>query len=229
MKVEISIKHADLNKRIDAVEEKIQTEVQSLKTSVEEMVTEEVKKAKKRIEDEVNESVRFLEESLKDKMAEIKEHAIFNEQYSRKSSVRIFGVEESQDENVEEKVTTFFNEILQTEVKSEDIDICHRIGKPSMPNMPPTRRKQRPIIVKFTSHKMKSAVMRKKKDLKDTGYGMAEDLTYEIYKRLSDIKKLDSIEKCWSVDGKIRFIKKGERAINIIKNGRDVEKLLAGE
>lgn len=76
---------------------------------------------------------------------------------------------------------------------------------------------------------MKLVVMRKKKDFKDIGYGMVEDLMYEIYKWLSDIKKFDFIEKCWSVDGKIRFIKKGERVINIIKNGWDVEKFFVGE
>lgn len=34
----------------------------------------------------------FIQESFKDQMAEINEHAIKNEQYSRKSSVRHFGI-----------------------------------------------------------------------------------------------------------------------------------------
>lgn len=57
-------------------------------------------------------------------MAEIKEHAIYNEQYSRKSSVRIFGITETDVENVEDKVIQFFNDVLHTEVKSEDVPSC---------------------------------------------------------------------------------------------------------
>ncbi|KAJ7323714.1 hypothetical protein OS493_031130 [Desmophyllum pertusum] len=210
-------KHTKLDKRIEGVEEKIKSEIQSLKSSVKTMVTEEVKKAKKKIEDDVNESINFIEESLKDKMAEIKEHAIYNEQYSRKSTVRIFGITETDEENVEDKLVQFFNNVLHTEVKSEDIDICHRIGKinpsPNMPTMSQAASARYPTLVINI----------------DTGYDLVEDLTTDIYKRLCDIKKLDSIERCCSIDGKIKYIKKGERAINIIKDGRDVEKLMAGE
>ena len=109
----------------------------------------------------------------------------------------------------------FFNNVLKVEIKPEDIDITHHIGRrdrdvQAVSQSAPNRRRSRPIIVKFISQRSKVLVMRNKKDLKDTGYSIAEDLAPQIYKRLKKIKDLATISKCWSVDGKIKYVKNGE-------------------
>ncbi|KAI4466265.1 l1 transposable element-related [Holotrichia oblita] len=51
------------------------------------------------------------------------------EQYSRRNCIRIFGVEEQSDENVEEKVKSLFVEKLGVHIAEGQIDRCHRTGK----------------------------------------------------------------------------------------------------
>ena len=70
--------------------------------------------------------------------------------------------------------------------------------------------------------------MKKKKDLKETEFEIAENLTPQIHLRLQKIKNLATIHKCWSVHGKIKYIKEGESTIRVIKNEKDVESLLSG-
>ena len=105
-------------------------------------------------------SLSFAEESaLKDKMAEINKHTLSNEQYSRKSSVRLFGKPEEEGEGIERKAVKFFN-------------ISHQTGKvhnviPVKQSGRDRRRRHRPIIiVKFISHESKVLVMKKRKILK---------------------------------------------------------------
>ena len=68
------------------------------------------------------------------------------EQYTRKNSLEIEGIPENvcNDEDALLKVA----EILNIDVKQEDIAICHRIK----------RKKSRPIIARFVSHKVKRAL-----------------------------------------------------------------------
>ena len=68
--------------------------------------------------------------------------------------------------------------------------------------------------------------MRKKKELKDTDFGIAEDLAPQIHQRMKKIKHLPIIDKCWSVDGKIKYIKKSESMVKMIQNEKDAELLL---
>ena len=58
-------------------------------------------------------------------MAEINEHAINNEQYSRKSSIRYFGIPASEGEQTESKGVNFFRSVLKVDIKAEDIHIFH--------------------------------------------------------------------------------------------------------
>ena len=79
-----------------------------------EEVRKECGKVKGKLEEDFNHSMAFMEEALKEKMAEFKEHSrIYNEQYSRKSSVRLFGIPEKEDENTESQAITFFKDVLK--------------------------------------------------------------------------------------------------------------------
>ena len=56
-----------------------------------------------------------------------KTHAVENEQYARKSNVKIFGVKEEKSEDTKSKVIKIFNEKLG--VSLQDVDVAHRVGK----------------------------------------------------------------------------------------------------
>ncbi|GJQ69972.1 hypothetical protein Trydic_g13350 [Trypoxylus dichotomus] len=63
------------------------------------------------------------------------------EQYSRSSNLRIFGLHEDEDEDLEERLLSLFQYRLEVVIKKQDIDYCHRL---------PHRRGQHPpVIVRF--------------------------------------------------------------------------------
>ena len=68
----------------------------------------EVDEKLKKVQEEFNSSTNFIQMSLKEEIAAVREHALHNEQYSRKNSVRVFGITEDDGENVEGKVIEFF-------------------------------------------------------------------------------------------------------------------------
>ena len=83
------------------------------------------------------------------------------EQHSRKASFRIFDVAENKGENVEDIAIKVLKGEIDVDVKSEEIDIAHRVGGFRNDGKP------RPILVKCVSHKSKAKVMRNKKKAKN--------------------------------------------------------------
>lgn len=123
------------------------------------------------------------------------------EQYSRRETVKITGLPESDDENVDEKVLALCS-ALSCDIKINDISVAHRNGKK-------VRGKPRPVLVKFTSRRSKGALMKKRKDLKDKqGYRdvfINDDLTPMRSKLLFDCKKLSNVQRVTTThDGRIQ-------------------------
>ncbi|KAK7458966.1 hypothetical protein BaRGS_00039022, partial [Batillaria attramentaria] len=151
----------------------------------------------------------------------MKYNADANEQYSRRETIRIFGVPESKatisdsggdgaevtddaGEDVEAKVLKIFQD-CGANIKPDDISVVHRTGQRK-------RRGGRSILVRFVSRKKKQEVMRAKKSLKDKG-GYAkvfinEDLTPLRTKLLHYTRALDVVERAWTSEGKIWAVKK---------------------
>ena len=83
------------------------------------------------------------------------------EQYTRRINVRIYGVAEPQpEENTDNLAVDFFKSELNVDVASNDISRSHCVGKKS-------GAKPRPIIVRFTKHNTKVAVMSRRRVLKE--------------------------------------------------------------
>ena len=128
------------------------------------------------------------------------------QQYSRRESVRIFGIRQAEGETaeqVEQKALGVFRE-AGADVKEEDIAAVHRVGK--------VGRGLRPILVKFVSRRKRREVMEKKKSLKGKdGYQKVyinDDLTPLRAKLLALVKRLDNVDKAWTVGGSIHCTKK---------------------
>ena len=132
--------------------------------------------------------------------------------------MRVFGITEDVGENVEGKVIEFFKSNLKVDVSSNDIEITHRIGQRRHIGSAAEQR-PRQIIVKFGNHKTKQKIMMCKSTLRGTDYRIQEDLTPTIYKRLQDLKKCEKVEKCWSIDGKIKFKLYGDSTVHMIRDG----------
>ena len=151
------------------------------------------------------------------------------EQYTRKNSLEIEGIPENvcNDEDAVLKVA----EILNIDVKREDIDICHRIK----------RKKSRPIIARFVSHKVKRALYKQRVRLKNISFSQLfpsasaaarassnrifinENLTSHRRNlvRIANERKEDGLLKgVWTVDGKI-FVKTSPEGSPIRINSED--------
>nr|XP_022921052.1 uncharacterized protein LOC111429387 [Onthophagus taurus] len=116
------------------------------------------------------------------------------EQYTRRNSIRVFGVSETDNENTEQVVLDIINKKMNLALLPDSIDRCHRVG-------PKRNGKNRPIIMKFISHKTKDRVFYHKKLLRGTQFIIREDLTHH---RICELRKLEEEygkRRVWSRDG----------------------------
>ena len=125
----------------------------------------------------VSNHVEILIKPLTDKLAEkdaqidkldtkcqaLEERCDDLEQYSRKDSIRIFGLAEPHDENPFDSVTFLCNTQMKINppVQIDEIGNCHRIDSIS-----PQATKPRPMIVRFATNRAKQRVMEHRKKLK---------------------------------------------------------------
>ena len=158
------------------------------------------------------------------------------EQYSRRESLRIFGLAEPQNGNEDEK--TLERKVLKVlndtgaKIIASDISVMHRIGKKKLNSQGQdenlnensneneedgqgqnSKRGPRPVIVRFISRNKKMQVMSLKKNLQTKqGYKnifIFEDITRLRSKLLYHIKNLPGIGRAWTKDGQIYCRKKG--------------------
>jgi hypothetical protein len=173
--------------------------------------------------DIVQEAIQPLQariESLEEQIELISEKSNDNEQYSRRSNIRIFGLEtrNSSSEAAEDctkVVVDFCKDELGVDVKKDEIDRAHRVGRPN-------GNKARALIVKFKSHFSKIKVMKAKRQLKGKRIYVNEDLTKHNLWLLKQTK-----EACkgkgyvYTVDGNI-FVKSRD-SDNLIRVRRLVD------
>lgn len=173
------------------------------------------------IEKNYNEKIKALEQENKTLTAKVSNLEKINaamqlnydntEQLSKMNCLRIFGVPEQNKENIEETVMNIFkNKLGLTNITYMDIDRSARSGKID-------KEKPRAIFVKFISYKMKLAVFKQKKKLKDSGITIREDLTKLRQNLLNEALKKFDFHDVWTYNG-IICIKVGEEIKRIHSN-----------
>lgn len=128
------------------------------------------------------------------------------EQYTRKNSVRIFGINEEADENTTNVVIQFFNGVMKLNINPESIDRCHRLRLVQ-------EGKVRPIIVKFTRYEHKRLVMVNRKILKGSTIIIAQDLTKTRLECLKAAQAKYGKKNAWSWDGRINASNKQKKIL----------------
>lgn len=138
---------------------------------------------------------RLKEENniLRDKMDSL-------EQYTRRNNIRIFGLIEEPNENLETKVLALCRDELGVDIELKDIDRVHRLGKIDK------SKSSRPIIIKFTNYGSKQNVMRSKSKLKTCAAKLfiSEDLTKTKYELYRATQKRCGNRNVWCIDGEIK-------------------------
>lgn len=120
------------------------------------------------------------------------------EQYTRRNSIRIHGMQEQRTRGREDTLQLVSN-FLYNELQLEpDIEIAHRVGVQSR-----NSNQTRSIIVKFIRRSDKMDIMLRRKLLKGSGISISDDLTARNVRLIKHARTNERIEAAWSWDGKV--------------------------
>ena len=121
------------------------------------------------------------------------------EQYTRRDSVRIYGVADSErfeaSSRTAELVASMMNSKLELPVSTSDIDIVYRLGKFRADG-------NKPIICKFVSRETKASVLKARRKLKGSAVVVREDLTIKKLQLLESVSGRTEVRQAWSDEGR---------------------------
>ena len=122
----------------------------------------------------------------------------YNEQYSRKNNIKIMGVPEKEDETIEILEDTIC-EILHKKaglmIDPRKIDAIHRIpGKAGMP---------KPVLLKMRNNHEKTKIMRHRKEMKEAGYRLVDDVTKLNTELINRLTMHEHIASAWFFNGSV--------------------------
>jgi hypothetical protein len=178
----------------------------------------------------VKERVAEVEGDLKNAFTEIyslKDQVNNLEQRERALTIRVFGLPTSSDEAASKVAYDRILRPILIAAKENSlvtsvptianvISEAYRLKpKPNAPARPP------PLVVKLVSHSIKVAIFKSKKnatpkpsqaeiDSGITRFHLAEDLTPDTYEFLLTLRQHEKIERAWTTDGQVRYIKKND-------------------
>lgn len=150
---------------------------------------------------------------LQKEMNEVRDLATFstvksnyNEQYSRKNNIKIYGIPETKGENIVEVVKSTLKKKGGVEVDHRDIEAVHRIPG-SRPNAP------RPILMKMRNNDKKANIMRCRSAVKDSpgNVRLGDDVTKENRELIVRLIDHESITSAWYFNGSVYGNVKGKR------------------
>ena len=212
--------------RIDILEGKLfekDKENESLKKKISELEND-IETRKSEIKEQKQETENLLKQI--EKNAETADSKINDlEQYGRRSNLKINGLPESEGDETAEMTADIligkFNSVIGgLNLRPEDIDIAHRLGKKKKPKphetIPPRR-----VIVKFNSRCKRDAILRNRKLFQGTDIYVNEDLTKINQLVLSCVRKKmkDEVEKAWTKNGRIMYEKKTGDVVEVAYSG----------
>lgn len=199
-----------------------------IKTIVKEAVTEatgtlndEVRKLK-----EDNENINKANSALEKRLSQVEYDNDALEQYSRRNSVRISGINEAIDEDTD-SIVMRLAEKLDVTLSPADIDRSHRVGRTNEQGRD-GRRRHRDILVKFSTYNARRRLFMKRKDLRDSEdtkhIFINEDLTTLRSRLLYDARCLvrtNKLNSAYASDGKI-FVRDKDDHRRLIKYDSDI-------
>jgi hypothetical protein len=176
----------------------VQVENDELKKSVENM-----RKEQENLQEQLTEA-RYLAEIADRRAEEL-------DAYSRRNNLRVYGIKEESEKDCEEKVLNIIQDTLKVNVKKEDVEAMHRLGAKKDNNQ-----SSRGIIVRFVNRRNRDSVFYAKKNLRNTGIVIAEDLTKRQYSLLSLVKAdTDLCKQAWTKNGFVYMKSQAGRVVQV--------------
>ena len=139
------------------------------------------------------------------------------EQKTKQNQLRFYGIPESPNENLKEKLENIFSKVFK--INGCSLDYCYRIGQRDQENTG-----SRAALVQFSSVMQRNLVYFSKKKLKGTKIVVAEELTKGRHNLLMMAKKNFTKGDVWTKFGNI-FVKIDNKRYQI-KNNMDLSKLI---
>ena len=226
-----------LNHFAERLEAMMDSKIEDLERRLEKKI-DEVGDEIAKVKVELGESINHVEDTLRQDIDQTWDYAVNNEQYSRKNNIRILGITEEHDENLERKLIEVIKENLDEDIKPEEIEIIHRIGRPGRTenngknssdqdqrSTPHVHAKPRPVIVKFLSNKSKMRILLKRRQLKGKKIVILEDMASDLAKRLKRVKERRSVENAWFTNGKIKYKQHGDPRVKEVRSWNDINNI----
>ncbi len=134
-----------------------------------------------------------------------------NAQYSRRNNIRIFGLKKDQNEDCPSVVCDFLNKNLNMNIEKKDIGAAHRLPRRGQgaSNEPD------PVIVRFNDRFTRDNVIRNRRNLKDKGVNIKDDLTQANIGLLNRAFNHPEIEYAYFFNGKAFAVSKDYFRIQI--------------
>lgn len=131
----------------------------------------------------------------------------YNEQYSRKTNIKIYGVSEKKDENTYEVTREVLQKNAGVSIIPQNVVAVHRI-----PNA--KRTQPRPILLKLRNSECKAEIMRKRSQVKKSGNGvrLVDDVTAANAKLIKQLTENENVESAWYFNGSV-YGKCGEQRV----------------
>ena len=104
-------------------------------------------------------------------------------------------MKETEDEDTDEIIINTLREEMNVELKEEDLDRTHRIGKANRKDG-----KARPIIINFARYAVRHVVYKNKKKLKGKRFLITESLTENRVKVLKVTQTKYGMTNVWTSD-----------------------------
>ena len=158
------------------------------------------------------------------------------DQYSRRNCLKFNGVKESPGEDTDDVILRIANERLGVPLAKTDIDRSHRIASPRHSleeratdgSHKQSNSRPKPIIVKFTSYRVRLSVIRARRKLKGSGMGIDEALTATNQSLLWASKKHEKVKDAWTSDGRVIILlaATGNKTIKrLVRSSEELEAL----
>ena len=146
------------------------------------------------------------------------------EQYSRRNSLRFFGIKESPGESTDDVIIKLATDKLKMNLCKDEIDRSHRVGPPKETISDDD--KPRAIIVKFASYRKRREVMGNRRKLAGKRMSILEDLTAKNAILLNAARLSEKVKSAWSIDGRIFAISNAAGSVKkLITCKEDIDKL----
>lgn len=146
------------------------------------------------------------------------------EQYTRRNSIRLFGVPEQENEDTLKLVKEILTEKMELPETCCLIDRCHRLKSKNASKNNATNARPNAIIIKFMSYNAKMSVNQRKKALKGTGWVITDDLTSNRHALYRSVLKKFGRSHTWLMDGNIFIRHNGNRMA--IRTQDDLDKIM---